>query len=158
MTFVQAIHAATRVALLAGLAMPAAADEPQAKATTTAQTAVLKTAAEDLPDGIKNFNGMLIGRLAAKDVERGTFVLQVDAVARVWENSKAEDPQSIAGKTVAVNGLAEPWSTMRRRSRRDREPANRRRWPDAAPWALLQSAPCRTVPQQMVKTARHVFE
>ncbi len=93
------------LAILAGTAMPATADEPQEKLTTTAQAAELKSTPDELPKGINKFNGMLVGRMAAKDVERGTFVLQVDAVSRVWQNSKAQDPQSIVGKTVEVNGV-----------------------------------------------------
>jgi hypothetical protein len=48
---------------------------------------------------------MLVGRLAAKDVEKGTFLLQVDAVPRVWRNSNAEDPKSIVGTTVQITGV-----------------------------------------------------
>lgn len=59
----------------------------------------------ELPDGIKNFNGMLVGRLVSKDPEKGTFQVQVDAVPRVWENNKAKDPKSIVGKTVEVTGV-----------------------------------------------------
>ncbi len=65
----------------------------------------LKTSPDPLPEGVTNFNGMLLGRLAAKDVEDGTFVVLVDAVPRVWRNSKAKDPDSIVGKTVKVNGV-----------------------------------------------------
>ena len=91
--------------ILTGLAVPAAADEPKEKPATTAQAVELKTTPDALPKGINKFNGMLVGRLAAKDIERGTFVLQVDAVSRVWQNSNAQDPQSIVGKTVEVNGV-----------------------------------------------------
>jgi hypothetical protein len=38
-------------------------------------------------------------------VEKGTFIVQVDAVPRVWQNSAAEDPKSIVGKTVEVTGV-----------------------------------------------------
>lgn len=78
--------------MLAGLALPVLADEPAA-------------APDALPAGIRRFNGMLVGRVAAKDVERGSFTLQVDAVPRVWKNSAAEDPRSIVGKTVEISGV-----------------------------------------------------
>jgi hypothetical protein len=48
---------------------------------------------------------MLVGRLAAKDVEKGTFVVHVDAVARVWRNSKAENPKNLVDRAVEVNGV-----------------------------------------------------
>jgi hypothetical protein len=57
------------------------------------------------PAGMRRFNGMIVGRLLTKDVEKGTFVVEVDAVPRVWRNSKAEDPKSIVGKTVMVDGV-----------------------------------------------------
>ena len=94
------------LAILTGLAAPVAADEPQEKSpATTAQTVQLKTTADTLPEGVARFNGMLVGRLASKDIERGTFLVKVDAVSRVWENSQAENPQSLVGKTVEVNGV-----------------------------------------------------
>ena len=62
-----------------------------------------------LPEGIHQFNGMLVGRLVSKDVERGTFVVAVDAVPRVWRNSKAENPKSVVGKTVEVDGVFGKW-------------------------------------------------
>jgi beta-lactamase regulating signal transducer with metallopeptidase domain len=90
-----------------GLALPvAAADVPERKpAATRTEAASLKTTAEELPIGIRGFNGMLVGRLAAKDAETGSFTVQVDAVSRVWENSRAENPRSIVGKTVSVGGV-----------------------------------------------------
>ena len=98
------------LAVLVGMAMPSAADEPpttiDAKPATKVQLAALQDhAGRTCPKESRRFNGMLVGRLAAKDVEKGTFVVQVDAVPRVWENSKAEDPKSIVGKTVEVNGV-----------------------------------------------------
>jgi beta-lactamase regulating signal transducer with metallopeptidase domain len=101
------------VAVLVGLAMPAAAEEPQEKQPAAAATQLdeksttknLKTTPDPIPDGISGFNGMLVGRLTAKDAEKGTFIVQVDAVPRVWRNNKAENPKSIVGKTVQVTGV-----------------------------------------------------
>ncbi len=95
------------LAALCGLTSFAFADEPSAS-TRPAQVpdaAELKTTPDELPSGVLNFNGMLVGRLAAKDVEKGSFVVAVDAVARVWRNSKAENPKSVVGKTVEVTGV-----------------------------------------------------
>ena len=89
--------------VLAGWAMPATAQENQQ--SPPASAAELKSTPDDLPEGIHNFNGMLVGRLAAKDVEKGTFLVRVDAVPRVWRNSKAENPRSIIGKTIEVGGV-----------------------------------------------------
>ena len=52
---------------------------------------------------------MLVGRLVTKDVEKGTFILNVDAVPRVWRNSKAENPKSVIGKNVEVDGVSGKW-------------------------------------------------
>jgi beta-lactamase regulating signal transducer with metallopeptidase domain len=97
------------LAVIAGMTLPVLADEPQTKpqAGTEAavRTAELKKTPDSLPGGVLRFNGMLVGRLAAKDVEKGTFVIQVDAVPRVWKNSNADDPRSIVGKSVEVTGV-----------------------------------------------------
>ncbi|MCO6453933.1 MAG: M56 family metallopeptidase [Pirellulaceae bacterium] len=92
--------------VLAGMNVAVTAEEPKTPAAgSQTQAAVLKTTPDELPEGIRRFNGMLVGRVAAKDVEQGTFTVLVDAVPRVWENSRAEDPRSIVGKTVKVSGV-----------------------------------------------------
>ena len=93
------------LAFLAGLVLPVAAAEPQQEPAATSQAVELKTSPDELPKGVSQFNGMLVGRLAAKDVEKGTFLVLVDAVPRVWKNSKAEDPKTVVGKTVEVEGV-----------------------------------------------------
>lgn len=95
----------TTLAILVSLSIPSLADEPKSKIGKSTTATGLKSTADPLPEGVRKFNGMLIGRLAAKDVEQGTFLVQVDAVARVWRNSKAEDPKSLVGKTVEVSGV-----------------------------------------------------
>lgn len=98
------------LALWAALMMPVAADEPQTQTDTTAPSpAALRTTPDALPDAIRRFNGMLVGRLAAKDIERGTFVVNVDTVSRVWRNSQAENPHSLVGKAVEVGGVSGKW-------------------------------------------------
>ena len=91
--------------VLLGSAVSILADETPPKSTKVRPEVELKSTPDALPDGMRNFNGMLLGRLAAKDVEKGTFLVRVDAVPRVWRNSKAEDPKSVVGKTVKVNGV-----------------------------------------------------
>lgn len=87
------------------LTLPLLAEETAQTANKAQKNADLTATPDALPSGMRDFNGMLLGRLAAKDVEKGTFVVRVDAVPRVWRNSKAEDPQSIVGKTVMVHGV-----------------------------------------------------
>jgi hypothetical protein len=87
------------------LSLPALGDEPK----TQARPPVTKKTADELPGGIKRFNGMLVGRLVKKDVEKGTFLVNVDAVPRVWRNSKAENPKSVIGKNVQVDGVTGKW-------------------------------------------------
>jgi hypothetical protein len=105
------------LAVLTGLAMPTLADEPArtppnaaqvekpAPTPVTGAAPTLKPTPDALPPGIRRFNGMLVGRVTAKDVEKGSFVVQVDAVPRVWNNSAAEDPRSLIGKTVQIGGV-----------------------------------------------------
>ncbi len=93
------------LAILAGFTLPVAADEPQQPPSATVQASELKNTVDQLPKGISQFNGMLVGRLVSKDIEKGTFVVQVDAVPRVWKGSQAEDPRSIVNKTVEVTGV-----------------------------------------------------
>lgn len=64
---------------------------------------------DQLPDGIERFNGVLVGRLVSKDIEKGTFVMNVDAIPRVWRNSKAEKPKRLIGKNVVVDGVFGKW-------------------------------------------------
>ena len=93
------------LAVLIGLSTPVDADGPQNVPASTEQQKALKATPDELAEGIQRFNGMLVGRLAAKDVEKGSFVVVVDAVPRVWRNSRAENPKSIVGKSVQVTGV-----------------------------------------------------
>ncbi len=92
------------LAILVGLTSPVSAEDPQVDQPVQ-QTQELKATPDELPDGIQRFNGMLVGRLAAKDVEKGAFVVVVDAVPRVWRNSRAENPKSVVGKSIRIEGV-----------------------------------------------------
>ena len=91
--------------VLLGSAVPTVAEETPPKSTTVQPKVEFRSTPDSVPVGMHHFNGMLLGRLAAKDVEKGTFLVRVDAVPRVWRNSKAEDPKSVVGKTVQVDGV-----------------------------------------------------
>ena len=93
----------TMAALLAGFALPAAAEDETRPQQTRPEAA--GTSSHELSAGVAGLSGMLVGRLVSKDVEKGTFVLQVDAVPRIWRNNKAERPKSIIGKTVEIEGV-----------------------------------------------------
>ena len=95
--------------ILAGLTLPTAAEEERQEKAPTKRSPLTKKTPDELPDGMVRFNGMLIGRLANKDVEKGTFIVNVDAVPRVWRNSKAANPKSIVGKNVEVDGVFGKW-------------------------------------------------
>jgi beta-lactamase regulating signal transducer with metallopeptidase domain len=88
--------------VLAGLTMPALAEEKQ---SPQERPAVTKTTPDEFPEGAANLRGMLVGRLVKKDVEKGTFLVNIDAVPRIWKNSQAKNPKSLVGKNVEVNGV-----------------------------------------------------
>jgi beta-lactamase regulating signal transducer with metallopeptidase domain len=96
------------IALLTGLALPAVAQEEKQKEQPQ-RPPVTKKTADALPETAMRFNGMLVGRLVKKDVEKGMFVMNVDAVPRVWRNSKAESPKSLVGKNITVDGVFGKW-------------------------------------------------
>ncbi len=60
----------------------------------------------DSPAGLSGFRGILIGKLVSKDVEKGTFVVSVDAVKRVWKANKAPAPEKSIGKDISVAGIS----------------------------------------------------
>jgi hypothetical protein len=60
-----------------------------------------RSAGIPLPDAAKGFAGMVKGKVVRA---RGTVVLAVEAVPEVWEHSKAQDPKSLVGKQVVMEG------------------------------------------------------
>lgn len=96
-------------ALLAGLTANAVAQDTPKESPQRERPAITKTTPDELPDGIARFNGVLVGRVVSKDIEKGTFVLNVDAVPRVWRNSKAKNPKSLVGRNVEVDGVSGKW-------------------------------------------------
>ncbi len=57
-------------------------------------------AAAELPAGMRGFRGMLRGTIVRKG--DGEFLLKVEKVLKVWEQNRAESPQSAVGKTLAI--------------------------------------------------------
>ena len=78
---------------------------PQSAARAVQPSIDPPTDAQPLPNGLQRFNGMLVGRLIKRDVERGSFVVEVDAISRVWENSRAENPGSLVGRRAEISGV-----------------------------------------------------
>ncbi|MBC8351881.1 MAG: hypothetical protein H8E66_07820 [Planctomycetes bacterium] len=95
----------TTIAVFATLTFPAAAEDEQQKKEQPNRSTKTKNTRDDLPEGAARFNGMLVGRIVKKDVEKGTFIVNVDAVPRVWRNSKAENPKSLISKNIEVDGV-----------------------------------------------------
>ena len=62
-----------------------------------------------VPEELQNFSGMMIGKLVERDIERGSFTVTVDYVARVWENNKSRNPRAAVGKTLRVEGVTGEW-------------------------------------------------
>ena len=58
-----------------------------------------------LPDGFKNFRGILKGTISSKT--ENSFVLKVTAVTKSFEKSKATKPEDIVGKEITLQVKAE---------------------------------------------------
>lgn len=99
-------HSTALFALLLS-AQIAVADQP--KSPKTDQDSSAKKDKMEMTSGVQRFNGMLVGRLVSKDVEKGQFKVKVDRVSRVWRNSKADNPKSLVGTTVSVGGVSGKW-------------------------------------------------
>jgi hypothetical protein len=97
----------TAICLATFLTLPITPDEPAAPTPSTPgqSSPDQATNPQPLPEGAQRFNGMLVGKLLKRDVEKGTFVIQVDAVSRVWENSRAENPADLVGRRVEISGV-----------------------------------------------------
>lgn len=96
------------LALLTSLELPAGAEEERSKEQPQ-RPPITKKTSDELPRVALRFNGMIVGRLVKKDVEKGTFIINVDAVPRVWRNSKAEQPKSLIGRNIEVDGVFGKW-------------------------------------------------
>lgn len=55
----------------------------------------------ELPDGARGFSGQVRGVVASKGV-KNSFQYRVGRVIRVWKGNKAEKPEALVGRTVAV--------------------------------------------------------
>ncbi len=55
-----------------------------------------------IPAGLRGFQGILFGKIAEKNADRGTFTLLVQKVGRVWERNRAENADSAVGKSLPV--------------------------------------------------------
>ena len=95
--------------LLAGLTLPGLADDEAPKSKKPERPLPAKLTPDAFPEGVGGLSGMLVGRLLTKDVERGRFVVNVDAVSRVWRNNKAKAPKSAVGKNIEVDGVSGKW-------------------------------------------------
>lgn len=80
---------------------------PQDSATAPQQAA--ETTAVPVPEELRGFSGMLIGKMVSRDIERGSFTVTVNYVARIWENNKAENPRVAVGRTLTVQGISGKW-------------------------------------------------
>ena len=53
-----------------------------------------------LPEGLRGFRGMLVGKITRKSAE--DFVLKVERIKKIWKQNKAKDPETAVGKEVHV--------------------------------------------------------
>ncbi len=99
-----------KAVFVTGLLATPLASPPQVTADDVNDNRSQVTAqAHSIPEELQNFSGMLIGKLVDRDIERGSFTVKVDYVARVWENNKARRPRAAVGKTLQVDGVTGKW-------------------------------------------------
>jgi hypothetical protein len=55
-----------------------------------------------IPQGLRGFRGILLGRIMEKNDDHGTFVLRVQRVGRVWEQNRAENAEAAIGRSLRV--------------------------------------------------------
>lgn len=54
-----------------------------------------------IPAELKGFQGMMKGKLVKK--RKTTIVFKVEAIMKVWEGNKAEDPKKAVGQALTLN-------------------------------------------------------
>jgi beta-lactamase regulating signal transducer with metallopeptidase domain len=56
-------------------------------------------------EDLRGFRGILVGKLVSKDVEKGTFSMEIAKIKRQWPQSKAKRAESAVGQQVKVEGV-----------------------------------------------------
>ncbi|MDA1013911.1 MAG: hypothetical protein O3A00_05585 [Planctomycetota bacterium] len=51
---------------------------------------------------MKDFKGILVGKLTTKNDDKGQLVIKVESIKRSWNGSKAEDPKQAIGKSLML--------------------------------------------------------
>ena len=69
----------------------------------------LLTAEQAAWAGLKEFRGILIGKLVSKDTEKGTLVFEMEKVKKTWKANKAPNPKAAVGKELLVKGISGKW-------------------------------------------------
>jgi hypothetical protein len=59
--------------------------------------------------GLKDFRGILVGKLVSKDTEKGTLVFAMEKVTKTWKKNKAPDPTAAVGQELLVTGISGKW-------------------------------------------------
>jgi hypothetical protein len=55
-----------------------------------------------IPVGLRGFKGILFGKITEKNNDRGTFILQVQKVGRVWRQNEAKNAEEAVGKSLPI--------------------------------------------------------
>jgi len=55
-----------------------------------------------IPVGLRGFKGILFGKIAEKNDEKGTFKLEVQKVGRAWRQNQAKNAEEAVGKSLPV--------------------------------------------------------
>ncbi len=92
------LHGSLWTSLTFGLSLWAPAPAALADEPTTARAA--ETRLDAVPEGLAGFRGMLAGEVVSSQAGEGQLILKVLEVGKVWDGSRAAEPQAAVGKTL----------------------------------------------------------
>ena len=55
------------------------------------------------------FRGIFIGRLTAKDAEKGTLSVKIESIKRTWKRNQAKQAAKVKGQVWEVRGVSGKW-------------------------------------------------
>lgn len=63
----------------------------------------------DARDALNGFRGMFVGKLTAKDQEKGTLEVKIARISKLWKQNTAKNTEAAIGQTWKINGVTGKW-------------------------------------------------